>query len=227
MQARHCTFVNSHTEKDGGAVYVDDAPDDKGAILFESCVFRNNKADDDGGAIYACDDGVALSNTEITGNYAKNRGGGVFVDARYGITLRGLVTIKDNTCDHSSMANLTLEESAANEAKVMSAGLYKGSYIGIGSTSDSGKTYLTNSDFARYQLQYFHPDAGKLEFSRYIGRYSQMVTSASVFGNGYLWAIGVLGTIGIAFAASVVIVKKRKDKKASAVAADENGQGGC
>ena len=125
----------------GGAIYVDDAPADHQAILFESCIFCGNRAGRDGGAFFVCDDGVALSNTEITKNSAKKRGGAVFVDARYGITVRGLVTIDNNTCDdNKSMANLTLEDGTIDEAKIMNAGLYKGSHIAIGTTATSGKT---------------------------------------------------------------------------------------
>ena len=110
LEVRSCKFYDNRTEEDGGAVYVEDAPADHKAILFESCIFRGNRADRDGGAFFICDDGVALSNTEITKNSAKKRGGAAFVDSRYGITVRGLVKIKDNTCDdNKSMANLTLE----------------------------------------------------------------------------------------------------------------------
>ncbi|MEE3405581.1 MAG: hypothetical protein VZR73_16010, partial [Acutalibacteraceae bacterium] len=167
----------------GGAIYVDDAPADHQAILFESCIFRGNRADRDGGAFFVCDDGVALSNTEITKNSAKKRGGAVFVDARYGITVRGLVTIDNNTCDdNKSMANLTLENSTFIEAKIMNAGLYKGSHIAIGTTAASGKTYLSNSDFSKYQTRYFSADEGKIDFSKYLVRYSLLTTSASIFG---------------------------------------------
>ena len=227
LEARSCTFVNSYTEEDGGAVYVDDAPDDNGAILFESCAFRNNTAEEDGGAIYICDDGVALSNTEITGNHAKERGGGVFVDGRYSITLRGLVTIKNNTCDKPSMANLTLEDGKTSDAKVMSAGLYKGSYIGIGTTAGSGTTYLTNSEFSEYQARYFYPDEGKIEFKGTSVRYSLMTTSASIFGNGYFWSILILGMTGIIIAIAVIVAKKRKDKKVLVQGTDNSAEGGA
>lgn len=217
LEARYCRFSDNKTEEDGGAVYVEDAPADHKAILFESCIFRGNRADRDGGAFFVCDDGVALSNTEITKNSAKKRGGAVFVDSRYGITVRGLVTIKDNTCDdNKSMANLTLEDGTFVEAKIMNAGLYKGSHIAIGTTASSGKTYLSNSDFSKYQTRYFSADEGKIDFSKYLVRYSLLTTSASIFGNGNVAVIICFGILSIVAVIFIVVKKKRmraKDEK--------------
>ncbi len=210
LEARYCRFTDNRTEEDGGAVYVEDAPADNKAILFESCVFRGNRADRDGGALFICDDGVALSNTEITKNSAKKRGGAAFVDSRYGITVRGLVIIKDNTCDdNKSMANLTLENGTFAEAKIMNAGLYRGSHIAIGTTASSGKTYLSNSDFSKYQTRYFTADEGKLEFSKYLVRYSLLTTSASIFGNGNLEVIICFGILSLVTIILIVVRKKK------------------
>lgn len=205
------TIYDCITDEDGGAVYVEDAPADHKAILFESCIFRGNRADRDGGAFFVCDDGVALSNTEITKNSAKKRGGAVFVDARYGITVRGLVTIDNNTCDdNKSMANLTLENSTFIEAKIMNAGLYKGSHIAIGTTAASGKTYLSNSDFSKYQTRYFSADEGKIDFSKYLVRYSLLTTSASIFGNGNVAVIICFGISALVLTIIIIVVKKKR-----------------
>lgn len=213
LEARYCRFSDNRTEEDGGAFYVEDAPADHKAILFESCIFRGNHADRDGGALFVCDDGVALSNTEITKNSAKKRGGAVFVDSRYGITVRGLVTIKNNTCDdNKSMANLTLEDGTFVEAKIMNAGLYKGSHIAIGTTAGSGKTYLSNSDFSKYQTRYFSADEGKTDFSKYLVRYSLLTTSASIFGNGNVAVIVCLGIISLVLTVIIIVVKKRRTR---------------
>ena len=40
LEVRSCKFYDNRTEEDGGAVYVEDAPADHKAILFESCIFR-------------------------------------------------------------------------------------------------------------------------------------------------------------------------------------------
>lgn len=223
LNARGCVFSGNQTEEDGGALYIDDAPDDYGAILFDNCIFRRNKAGEDGGAIYVCDDCLALSNTEITNNYAKERGGAVFVDCRYRITLRGLVTIKDNTCDDPSMANLTLEYGTFTDAKVMSSGIYKGSCIRIGTTHGSGETKLTHNSFNKYQVKYFEPDEGRIEFDRLGGRYITMVTSASIFGNGSPAVIICFGGFWFVLAVIVIAAKKENDKKASALKADNEG----
>ena len=222
-------FSGNASGTDGGAVYVDDAPADHKAILFDNCVFRGNRADRDGGALFVCDDGVALSNTEITKNSAKKRGGAVFVDARYGITVRGLVIIKNNTCDdNKSMANLTLEDGAVDEAKIMDAGLYKGSHIAIGTTATSGKTYLSYSNFSKYQTRYFSADEGKLDFSKYIGRYSLMTTSASIFGNGNVDLIICFGLSALVLTVIIIVAKKKRMRAAAVMASaslNENQQG--
>ena len=230
LEARYCRFSDNQTEEDGGAVYVEDSPADHKAILFDNCVFRGNRAGRDGGAFFVCDDGLALSNTEITKNSAKKRGGAVFVDSRYGITVRGLVTIKNNTCDdNKSMANLTLEDGTFVEAKIMNAGLYKGFYIAIGTTAGSGKTYLSNSDFSKYQTRYFTADEGKIDFSNYLTRYSLLTTSASIFGNGNVDVITCFGITALVLTVIVIVVKKKRIR-AAAVMADntdeESAEGG-
>ena len=212
--AHNCTFVNNYAEDDGGAVYVDDAAGNHIPTLFMDCIFRNNEAGVDGGAMYVCDDGVALAGVEMTNNYAKERGGAVFVDARYDIAVKGLVIIKDNTAGDAKASNLTLEFGTIRDALVKSAGLYRGSYIGIGTTKDDDKVAVTYHRTSRYQTKYFHPDSGTLEYeqSRYSRPYVQLVTS-SIFGEGSTLMIAILGTIGVMLMAAVIIYKKKKDKK--------------
>lgn len=232
LHARNCLFTGNEAEDDGGAVYVDDAPDDDGIILFESCKFRRNKAGVDGGAIYVCDDRVGLSNTEITNNYAKKRGGAIFVDCRYNFTVRGLMTIKDNQCDNSSMANLTLEYGNFTDAKLMNSGLYKGSIIRIGTTNSSGETELTHkhTEFNEYQMRYFEADEGTLTFKKIGNKFIGMATSASIFGNGSMEIIACFGTFWLVLAVVVIAAKKEKNKKAAALKAqkayitDEGGE---
>ena len=219
--AHGCYFINNYAEDDGGAVYVDDCAGNHIPTLFESCIFRNNEAGVDGGAMYVCDNAVALANTEMTKNHAGKRGGAVFVDARYDIAVKGLVIIKDNTAGDPSMANLTLEFGTIRDALVKSAGLYRGSYIGIGTTKESDKKVaVTYHRTSRYQTQYFHADAGTLEYeqSKYSHPYVELVTS-SIFGEGSTTMIIILGAVGIAAAAAVIIYKKKKNKKLSAVPA--------
>ena len=216
--AHNCTFVNNYAEDDGGAVYVDDAAGNHIPTLFMDCIFRNNEAGVDGGAMYVCDDGVALAGGEFTNNYAKKRGGGIFVDARYDIAVKGRLIIKDNSAGDAKPSNLTLEFGTYRDALVKSAGLYRGSYIGIGTTKESDKKVaVTYHRTSRYQTQYFHPDSGTLEYeqSKYSHPYVQLVTS-SIFGEGSTWAVIIMGTVGVALAASVIIYKKKKNKKPAA-----------
>ena len=221
--ARNCHFVNNRAEERGGAVYVDDAPDNSQVILFERCNFRDNEAGKDGGAMYVNDDSVGLSNVEMTGNYAKNRGGAVFVECDYDITVRGLMIIKDNKCDKASMSNLTLEFGTFSDAKIMNSGLYSGSCIYIGTTGDEdnntfgysdGDIVLSYKDIGRSQWTYFHADEGKIVFQKLAYRKTPLVSSASIFGNGSIWITVVLGSLGIIAAIAVIVVKKKKNRVA-------------
>ena len=217
--AHNCTFVNNYAEDDGGAVYVDDAAGNHIPTLFMDCIFRNNEAGVDGGAIYVCDDGVALAGGEFTDNYAKKRGGAIFVDARYDIAVKGRLIIKDNTAGDAKPSNLTLEFGTATDAHLWDAGLYRGSYIGIGTTKESDKDVaLTRHNFTRYQSQYFHADAGTLKYeqNQYSHPYVQLVTS-SIFGEGSTLMIVILGAIGAVLAASVIIYQKKKKKLSAAL----------
>ena len=217
LNAHDCTFVNNRSEERGGAFYNDDAPDDDRPIMFHNCVFRNNESNQDGGALYLNDNSVVLSNTEVTGNYAKNRGGGVFVEAEYNISVRGLVTIKDNRCGKASMANLTLEYGTFTDAYIQSMGLYKGSCIYLSSTATEGDIKMTNYDFSEYQSRYLYADKGRLEFkANGNGRYISLISTASIFSEGKYSRIFVMAGIGILATAVVVIIKKAADKRRAA-----------
>ena len=123
--------------------------------MFDRCEFTDNKAGEDGGAIVALDDGLVLSNVTITDNSAGGYGGGVFVDARYDINVKGIVIIKDNKCDKDSTCNdLALEDGTAATARVYSGGLIDGSWIAIGSTA-SGSIRMSKK-MSVYEMKYFH-----------------------------------------------------------------------
>ena len=209
--ATGCTFLNNESQEDGGAFFMRDNPQYTGAILFDRCVFRGNKAKEDGGALVSFDDGMVLSNVEITGNTAGEYGGGVFVDSRYDINVKGVVIIKNNTCGKDSACNdLCLESGTSNTAYVNSGGLARGSWIGIGSTS--GKSIRLSKSMTTYEMKYFHPHKGSIDSKKVTEVEAKMAVTASLFGNGRWMSILLIGGLGL-IVMIVIIILKRSEKK--------------
>lgn len=212
LNAYDCTFAGNRADEDGGAVIISDNPKDNGAVVFHNCKFRNNEAVKNGGAIYVNDDNVALSGCTITANHAGGSGGGVFVDARYNITLMGLMTVKDNTADKGDgVANLTLEDGTSATAYIINGGLYKNSSVHVGTTSK--KSILLSEWMSQYQMQYFVADEGTLGMKEERFVDASMVVTASIFSEGSLMVIAILGGVGV-IATVILIILKKKNKKA-------------
>ena len=205
--ARGCKFSNNEAREDGGAFFLRDNPEHSGAVMFDRCEFKKNKAKEDGGAICVFDDGAVLSNVTITGNKAGKYGGGVFVDSRYDISLKGVMVIRDNSCDKkSSCADLCLEDGSTTTARVVSGGLSKGSWIGIGSTSS--KSIRLSKKMPRYEMKYFHPLKGTLDLRKTKDIEMKMVVTSSIIGNGRIWIIVLIGIISVIAAITVVMMSK-------------------
>ena len=220
IKAHNCIFAANHSDKDGGAVFINDNPDYNQAMLFHKCVFRSNSANLKGGALYINDDNAALSSCEITGNKAVEEGGGVYVDGRYNITVMGLTKIMDNTSyKNDGVANLVLQEQTLGTARIIDAGLYKGSEIHFGSTSSSG--VQVSEWVSSYQQQYFKADMGELTTGESRTVDAQMITSGSVFSSGF-YAVSIIGAAGI-IGAIVLIVRQKKKNKAKE-GGEENDQ---
>ncbi|WP_026834911.1 right-handed parallel beta-helix repeat-containing protein [Eubacterium xylanophilum] len=207
--ASDCNFVNNISNEDGGAFFMRDNPEHGGAVMFDRCSFRDNEAKEDGGAICVFDDGCVLSNVEVKDNKAGGYGGGVFVDSRYDINVKGVVVIKDNKSEKdSNCCDLALEDGTSTTARVNSGGLVKGSWIGIGSTSN--KSILLSKKISVYEMKYFHPHAGNIKAKKVEGVDADMVFTSSIFGLGELSIIMLIGGIGIIMAAGIGIYTRRK-----------------
>ena len=184
-----------------------DNPKQKGAIMFDHCIFRGNSAVKDGGALFACDDGMVLSNVEITDNSADGYGGGVYVDARYTVTVKGVVVIKNNRSKKGAKTrDLCLEAGTMNTAYVNSAGLAYGSWIGIGSTSN--KNIKLSDNMSVYEMKYFHPQTGSIYTKNVKEVEVEMVVTGSLFSAGNIVLIAVMSGIGILLIV-LLIVRKR------------------
>lgn len=208
LYGRGCTFINNRAGEDGGALCSRDNPEYQGAVMLDRCAFRNNEAGEDGGAIVALDDGVVLSNTEITGNTAGEYGGGVFVDARYDINLKGKMTIKDNKCKEDETCNdLALEDGTAATARVSSGGLTQGSWIGIGSTS-SGSVRMAK-DMSVNEMRYFHPKKGSIGSKNTKTIDVEMVVTASLFAEGNWFMVILFGIMAVVLAVTAIFYGRR------------------
>ena len=218
-----CTFVNNESQEDGGAFFMRDNPQHKGAVLFDHCIFRGNKAAEDGGALVVFDDGMVLSNVEITDNTAGEYGGGVFVDSRYDISLKGVVVIKDNTCGKDAACrDLCLEDGTSTTAYVYSGGdgtsttayvysggLVRGSWIGIGSTS--GSSIRLSETMSVYEMRYFHAHTGSIGSKNEKTVEAKMAVTSSIFGNGRWMNIILIGGSGLIILMIFVMIMKRKN----------------
>ena len=211
LTATGCTFVNNESQEDGGAFFMRDSSKNTGAILFDRCVFRGNKAQEDGGAIVSFDDGMVLSNVEITENTAGGYGGGVFADSRYNINVKGVVIIKDNTCKaDEACADLCLESGTSTTAYVNSLGLIKGSWIGIGSTSS--KNICMSKKMTVYEMKYFHPYKGSVTSKNVEKMDAKMAVTASIFGSGKGIRVVLIGGSGMIVLIVLVILMRTKKK---------------
>ena len=211
-------FSGNYAREKGGA--INDNPEYNQAMVFHKCVFRSNSANRQGGAIFVNDDNTALSSCEIVSNKAGEEGGGVYVDGRYNITVMGLTRIMDNSSNkNDGAANLALQDQTLGKARIIDAGLYKGSEIHFGTTGSS--SVQVSEWVSSYQQQYFKADMGKLtaKDSRVVE--AQMITSGSVFSNGF-YAVSIIGAAGI-IGAIVLIVRQKKKNKAKE-GGEENDQ---
>ena len=216
--ASGCTFTGNSSEEDGGAFFLRDNPQHGASVMFDNCVFKNNTAKEDGGAITAFDDSLVLSNVTITGNRAGGYGGGVFVDSRYVINLKGVVVIKDNSCSKdTSCADLVLEDGKSTTAKLTSGGLVKGSWIGIGTTSQ--KSVMLAENISVHEMKYFHAATGKIAAREVKKIEAPMEVTSSIFGNGNFVKMLMIGSIGLVMLIVFIVFRRKVD-------ADTDGNGG-
>ena len=210
FEAEDCIFTKNKANADGGAVYIndDDEYETRKATVFRECTFTENESTKYGGAMEVNDNGVVLSGGSFTNNKAGGKGGAVYVEGEYDISVAGKLIIKDND-GKDNYDNLCLEENSSHKAYVYDAGLYDGSEIWL-STSNNKNGIAGVKDVSKYQAKYFHPEKGKLEFKKTGEKEAKMITTASLFGTGSLIIILVLSCVAACAVAAAVVIKKKK-----------------
>ena len=210
FEAENCFFTKNKANADGGAVYIndDDEYEPPKATVFRECTFTENESTKDGGAMEVNDNGVVLFGGTLNKNKAGGKGGAIYVEGEYDISVAGKLIIKGND-GKDNYDNLCLEENSNHKAYVYDAGLYKGSEIYL-STSNNKNKIAGVKDVSKYQTQYFHPEKGKLEFNKTGEKEAKMITTASLFSSGSLIIILALSGIAVCAVAAAVVIKKKK-----------------
>lgn len=194
----------SEAKNDGGAIYDNTSA----GMRLRGCVFYKNKSRGNGGALYVNDISAQLIDTDVIANSAQGYGGGVYVDSRYDIGLKGLVHIENNS-GKGNRNNLTLQDGAASRAYFTNGGLYEGSRVGLSSTS---RNVMYAKAISENQKKYFFSDLGDLMLRDRTDRQSQFVSSA--FGEGAAGGVALgLGMAAIAGTAVYVLLSKRDERK--------------
>ena len=199
-------FSTNEADDNGGAIYIDDGYINE----IRDCIFYKNKSHNKGGAIYVNDDHTFILDTDVTANSAEGYGGGIYVDSRYDINLKGLVHIMNNS-GKDGRNNLTLQDGVASRAYLYNGGLTEGSSVGLSST---GKNTVYSKSMTAYQMErYFFSDRGKLELKDTYLKEAPML--ASVFLESK-FAVGVIGVLlGTGAGAVVYLILKKRRKEAA------------
>ncbi len=215
FEAVNCTFSKNSAKADGGAVYVydDDESEYRNPTIFRNCTFTENESAKYGGAMEVNDNGVVLSGGTFTNNKAGGKGGAIYVEGEYDISVAGLLVIKDND-GKDNYDNLCLEENSDHKAYVYDAGLYDGSDVYL-STSNNKTGITAVKNVSEYQAKFFHADKGSLSFKK-TGTAEAVMVTASLFGNGSVKIIIICAAAAILFTAGITVFvikkKKRSDK---------------
>lgn len=205
------TRFSSNEAKSGGGLYVDYSSRED-YTQIRKCIFYKNKSKSDGGGIYVNDDRCYLLDTDITYNTAGGSGGGVYVDSRYDLNVKGLMRVYSNE-GKNGRNNITLQSGTVTTAYLYSGGLYEGSRVGVGST---GKNVKLGDTISKYQLdRYFFSDTGSLTLNDTTQQETPFYSS--VFGTGSIWIIVISGLLIIASIAAMIVVKIKRGR-------EENGK---
>ncbi len=203
----NCTFRRSVTGENGGALYINGIGADTKPILVENCGMYENKAGTYGGAVFVGRNGVVLQDDTITGNRSGSCGA-VYVYEENTISLGGKMIIKDNKASYNG-PNLCLDDTNSSQKDTFfeSCGLYEGSEIYF-YRGDRGAVSVSKH-ITEYQLRYFHPENGTMEFVSEQELDTPVVT-ATLFGGHRMVVLVGIPAAAVAAVAAALIYKKKK-----------------
>ena len=209
FEAEDCIFTKNKANDDGGAVYIndDDELEPGKATVFRECTFTENESTKYGGAMEVNDNGVVLSGGSFTNNKAGGKGGAIYVEGEYDISVAGKLIIKDND-GKDNYDNLCLEENSSHKAYCYDAGLYEGSEIYV-STSNNKTGIAGPKNVSEFQAKYFKADKGSFVFKK-TGENTAVLVTASLFGSGSLRAVAIISGIAVLTVAAAIVIKKKK-----------------
>ena len=203
FEVKGCRFSTNESKDCGGGIYIDNGDSN----IINNCIFHRNSSGVDGGAVYVNDDKTFIFDTDIISNKAERHGGGIFVDSRYDINLKGLVRIYNNAGSENTN-NITLQSGKATTAYVYNGGLTEGSRVGLSST---GRNITVCKDMTKYQAdRYYFADKGSLELKDEYEKSSFM--TASVFTPASIAVIAVFSLLIIGGIVLMIIYGRKKKR---------------
>lgn len=212
-----CLFFTNKADDDGACIYAvkndENTSSDKKdePVIIQECRMLYNECGDEGSAVFVDREDLVFLNCEITDNKAGDKGA-VYVShkaGRYGydISLKGLMTIKDNTAGDGNHKDIVLQNYGATNNYIYNAGLYPGSYISFGALESGKVKAIKNID--RYQITYYHPEQGTMRFEKEKDVEATLVT-ASFFSTGSAVAVSVGAAVLLLIAAAAIVHKKKR-----------------
>ncbi len=129
----NCTVTHNTADDCGGGIFSDEGA---GEITLDTVCVTDNTAYDDGGGIKLWfEEKATIKNSEVTGNYAKDCGGGIYVEAE-----KGKLIIRDTRIDN----NRSKDDGAGIKLELGEIDMQGGSISGNKTGKDSGGIKVTN-----------------------------------------------------------------------------------
>ncbi len=141
------TFKNNKSYFAGGLYLI------QNNTTVSDCKFENNSSLRDGGAIYSGGKNT-IENCTIINNTAGGNGGGIYSTQAYDITLRGNLTIKNNTGNGSS-DDVYLLSSSLMKSYILADNIDANSQIGIKSDTSGDRLLVKNLSSFDYGNTFF------------------------------------------------------------------------
>ena len=145
--------ISGITFKDNKSYFAGGLYLNQNNTTVSDCTFENNSSLRDGGAIYSGGKNT-IENCTIINNTAGGNGGGIYSTQAYDITLRGNLTIKNNTGNGSS-DDVYLLSSSLMKSYILADNIDVNSQIGIKSDTSGDRLLVKNLSSFDYGNTFF------------------------------------------------------------------------